>query len=107
MLRELVEVKNRVFVGFSTMKTQEKVHFWAIHFPYDLWWRRKYNIPFLSIQHKQMSFEAIKFEYLENKMVQEIINKKEEKQQQPVQNELYDEIASMDFDEIQKLVNGS
>lgn len=105
MLRELVNVKERVFAGFSKMKTQEKVHFWAIHFPYDLWWRRKYSIPFLSIQHKQTSFEAMRFEYLENKMIQEVLSKKDEKLEN-AKNELHDEIASMDFDDVEKLVNG-
>lgn len=38
-------------------------------FPIDYWWRKKYNVPFGSKQHREMSFFDMLFEFEENKML--------------------------------------
>lgn len=111
MIRDIVETDKRFYVGFCNMVTQDKVYFWSTFFPYDIWWRNKYNIPFLSSEHRLITFEAMKFAWLENKMIKDLIDKPVK----PVKNkktdlhnvaydELQNEIASMTFDEIKELV---
>ena len=44
------------------------VHFifdWHV-FPFDYWWRKKYNVPFGSKQHREMNFIDICIEYQED-----------------------------------------
>ena len=51
-------------------------------FPLDYWWRKKYNIPFGSQQHRDMNFIDMLIEYREdivvNKYQSEYIRKQEE-----------------------------
>lgn len=51
-------------------------------FPLDYWWRKKYNIPFGSQQHRDMNFIDMLIEYREdivvNKYHSEYIRKQEE-----------------------------
>ena len=49
---------------------------WNSLYPIDFWWRKKYDIPFGSEQHKQATFIQMFFDYEEEKMMSKIINKK-------------------------------
>ena len=64
--REVVPLKNRVS-AFIIEWTK---------FPIDLWWRKKYNVPFGSKAHREMNFIDMAIDYQEtlywNKAVNEI-----------------------------------
>ena len=47
-------------------------------FPLDYWWRKKYNVPFGSKKHREMSFIDMAIEWKEEKIMQNIFNPKEE-----------------------------
>lgn len=53
------------------------VNEWGKMFVIDYWWRKKYNIPFGSKQHREMSFIDMAIEYQEEKLVNSIIERKE------------------------------
>ena len=40
-------------------------------FPFDYWWRRRYNVPFGSSAHREMNFIDMYIEYQEELMLQE------------------------------------
>lgn len=117
MLRDEVYPQGRIYIQFSEMTAKQKVLFWAIHFPYDFWWRKKYNIPFLSKEHKGMTFEAIKFAYHEYKFIEGLFNETEKPQvpNYEIQNGTppkletvgIEELASMPYSEMEKLINGN
>jgi hypothetical protein len=44
---------------------------WNKKFPIDLWWRMKYNIPFGSPKHREISFIDQLIDYEESKMLEE------------------------------------
>lgn len=73
--REMVPLKNRISVFIIE---------WT-KFPIDLWWRKKYNVPFGSKAHREMNFIDMAIDYQEtlywNKAVNEI----------PMRRELQDE----------------
>lgn len=62
------------------------IYFWH-QFPIDYWWRKKYNIPFNSPQHRQMSLIDIYFEYREEMLIEEYRRKTEE-EQEAAENEI-------------------
>lgn len=43
-------------------------------FPIDLWWRKKYNIPFGSKAHREMNFIDMAIEYQETLQLNKIAN---------------------------------
>lgn len=47
---------------------------WNRKFPIDLWWRMKYNIPFGSPKHREISFIDQLIDYEESKLLQETKN---------------------------------
>lgn len=47
-------------------------------FPLDYWWRKKYNVPFGSKKHREMSFIDMAIEWEEEKIMQNIFNPQEE-----------------------------
>jgi hypothetical protein len=51
---------------------------WNQKFPIDRWWREKYNIPFMSTEHKSSSFLDQLFEYTEAQLMEEFKIKDEE-----------------------------
>ncbi len=63
---------------------------WNSRFPIDLWWRRKYNVPFGSSQHREMSHWDMFLEYTEIKLAIEWQKSLESK-------ELNDDLASLGF----------
>ena len=42
-------------------------------FPLDYWWRKKYNIPFGSKKHREMSFIDMAIEWKEEKIIENVI----------------------------------
>ena len=65
---------------------------WNSLYPIDFWWRKKYDIPFGSEQHKQATFIQMFFDYEEEKMMSKIINKKSKE----------DDEAGFDFEKAQE-----
>lgn len=49
---------------------------WNLEFPLDLWYRRKYKIPFNSSKHRELSPIDIRFEYEEEKFIDNIIKER-------------------------------
>lgn len=41
---------------------------WNNNFPMDKWWRIKYNVPFNSPMHREVSFLSQMFEYFEDRL---------------------------------------
>ena len=46
-------------------------------FPLDYWWRKKYNIPFGSKKHREMSFIDMAIEWKEEKIIENVMNPKQ------------------------------
>lgn len=46
-------------------------------FPFDYWWRKRYNIPFGSPMHREMNFIDMYIEYQEESLLTEIIYKED------------------------------
>ena len=44
---------------------------WDNRFPLDHWWRKKYNIPYLSAEHRKSTFFGQYFEYHEDQIYEE------------------------------------
>lgn len=57
------------------------VNYWNGQFPIDYWWRQKYKVPFGSIEHRNFSFLDQLFEFEEDQMIRNLINKKETKKE--------------------------
>jgi hypothetical protein len=47
-------------------------------FPLDYWWRKKYNIPFGSQQHREMNFIDMCIEYQEELLLKKSVNNDED-----------------------------
>ena len=45
---------------------------WNSKFPVDRWWRLRYNIPYMSKQHREASFINMLFEFEEEMMFNEL-----------------------------------
>ena len=76
-------------------KLEKEVIRWNNNFPLDYWWRKKYNIPYGSKAHKEMSFIDMYYEYLEEKMMNE--NVEENKNEKSVKS---GEDVDGDFDNL-------
>ncbi len=46
---------------------------WNSKFPFDIIWRRKFNIPFMSDSHRKMCLFDIKFDYTEDLLIKQLI----------------------------------
>lgn len=70
-------------------------------FSIDYWWRKKYNIPFGSAQHRDMNFIDMLIEYQEEFLINKILSEDEDEE---IENE---ELGLNDYDkkEIIKLSN--
>lgn len=53
------------------------INFWH-QFPFEWWWRKKYNIPFGSAQHRAMCLIDIYWEYLEELRVTKLSTQQNE-----------------------------
>lgn len=79
-----------------TEHLKNKIVRWNNNFPLDYWWRNKYKIPYGSEAHKEMSFIDMYFEYLEDKMLKELSEKKNEQNISKVSQKEIDQ----DFDNL-------
>lgn len=50
---------------------RRQVIVWNNRFPLDRWWRKKYNIAYLSNDHRESTFFCHCFEYFEEKVFEE------------------------------------
>lgn len=76
---------------------------WNNKWRYDYWWRQKHNIAFGSEQHRQMNPIDVAFEYFENKLVIDVKNdldKKEENEKLLKQGTWIKEKESIITDEL-------
>lgn len=53
---------------------------WHSLFVLDYWWRKKYNVPFGSPEHRSMSFIDMYIEYREEKKIMALKKMEEEKE---------------------------
>lgn len=58
------------------------------NFPLDYWWRKKYNIPFGSQQHRDMNFIDMLVEYREDIVVNKYRNEYEKEQSEQEDRDL-------------------
>lgn len=71
---------------FGAKNTQELVEKWNKALPIDKWYRRKYNIPFNSTQHRSVNLADMFFEFwefIEERRKTLKIKNQEEKKQEP------------------------
>lgn len=77
---------------------------WNNSHPFDLWFRKKYNIPFNSPQHRAMSSIDIAFEYQEEQIIKGVIieEKRLEKEKEELSNgaSLFKERDDKDFEDL-------
>lgn len=59
-------------------KTQSFIIWWNSNFPFDLIWRKKYKIPFMSEQHKNTSLYDIYLDIYEEEYLNSLIEKQRE-----------------------------
>jgi len=60
---------------------EDFILWWNITFPFDYLWRKKYNIAFNSPQHRTARFLDMKLEYEEEKIIKELIDKREQRRE--------------------------
>lgn len=70
---------------------------WNNKYPYDRWWRKKYNIPFGSKLHKQASFIEMAYEYKEDMYYYKLKEQEDE-------NDGFEDIVNKNPDDSQKKV---
>lgn len=58
---------------------------WNIKYPYDRWWRRKYNVPFGSEQHRNMRIIDMAVQYYED-IFFEKLNKKAQDEEEFIED---------------------
>lgn len=66
-------------INKTTTNLREFIIDWDNRFSFDLWWRRKYNIPFNSQRHRKMCLIDIKIERVEILLMEEYEQKMEKK----------------------------
>lgn len=78
-MRQLNQRNQNNKVGIS-----DDVKIWNARHPIDLWWRRKYNIPFGCKKHLKANFYDMAFDYLEQRYLELEELKKQLKKQNPL-----------------------
>lgn len=89
---------------------QQKVETFIVNwhdFIVDYWWRKKYNIPFGSAAHREMSLIDMCIEYQEAKMIQKAITDREKEvlyeEGGLTQEEIAEDYENLDLDEFDNL----
>lgn len=82
LIRRPLRVKERVFqqpesgflhdVAYQKENVEQFVVNWNATFPIDRWYRKKYNIKFNSIEHRDLSLMDMYFEYMEELTISEL-----------------------------------
>lgn len=68
---------------FGASNIQEFNEQWNKRLPIDRWYRKKYNIPFNSISHREICLADMFFEFYEFLKYNKPIKKEEEQKQEP------------------------
>jgi hypothetical protein len=63
-------------------KIRQDVAIWNNRFPLDRWWRKKNNVSFLSVIHRESSFYSIYFEFYEDLMFKEYKDKADKNEEE-------------------------
>lgn len=91
------------------LSSKEGIIEWNNRFPLDLWYRRKYQIPFGSKKHREINYVDIYFEYSEDNLFkkfeleEEELNKKKERltiSGQVFTKTIYKELTEKETDDI-------
>lgn len=94
-----MEIKKTV-----TEKIQDFIINWNSNFPLDRWWREKYNIPFNSEKHRQMSLIDMRIQFEEDKIfVYAKEARKRGKSLSSFLEELKKQMLEADFSEFEKM----
>lgn len=65
----------------SLKNLREFIILWDNRFPFDLWFRKKYNISFNSSAHREMCLIDEKIDYIENKLMESLSKKESDKEE--------------------------
>jgi len=85
---------------------QEEILNWNSKYPWDYQWRKKYDIPFGSPKHLEMDFISMKFDLLEENMIQNAIFNSRRKERtfntllKPRKNDIEEKLSQDDIDDI-------
>lgn len=84
-------------------KIEQQIVEWSEKFPCDRWWREKHNIPFMSTQHKEISFLDQLFEFYEDVLLEKVLNEKEEDKYNPNSGNFIQDINITDQEKIRSM----
>lgn len=56
---------------------EQSIIVWNNRFPLDRWWRKKYNTPYLSPEHRKSTFFGQYYEYYEDRLFKDYYAEKE------------------------------
>lgn len=78
----ILSMRKRKLQKVAKNKLKEEINNYIINwntlYPIDYWWRKKYNIPFGSEEHRQTTFLQMFYDYEEDKLIQKVIKKDSE-----------------------------
>ncbi len=85
-------------------KIRNEIIHWNNSFPLDYYWRKKYNIPFGSAQHRSATFLDMARDYEEERMMRELTEKSDEPELVPTpklsQKEIDSDFENFSFSDI-------
>jgi len=95
-------------IPFYVKDLKGLVFYWNSSFPYDKWWREKYNIALFSDEHLNANPLLIKAEYIEDYHYQKELEKRmSENDTKPtkIKTEEVDMAKDFDWDALQKAID--
>lgn len=95
-----------------TKRVDSFLNIWH-YFPIDYWWRKKYNVPFGSSQHREMNFIDMFIEYREELLINSSVNKIDDEENKTIgltsesgvkvtQQEIDDDFENLDLEQFDK-----
>ncbi len=78
-------------------KVTNQIVKWNNKFPLDFWWRSKYNIPYGSKGHREMSFIDMLFDFQEEKMMKELNQDTDSKREEEIEKSTEEEFDNLDI----------
>src|ERR1035437_8357632 len=76
---------------------------WNDKHPLDIWWRKKYNVPFGSKSHLEMDFFSMRIEFEEHRILREQKKELEDKETRDEDKEIYGTLNEKDRDKVVQL----
>ena len=76
---------------------------WNDKHPLDIWWRKKYNVPFGSKSHLEMEFFHMRIEFEEDRILKEQKKLREEQENSDEDKALYGTLNEKDKDKVVKM----